>query len=119
MRKEDPRPMNAGLARWAALPAALLGTALVCAGPAAADQNDDTFIGALQKNGIAFSDRNAAIAAGHSVCSGLSKGQTRTFVVLSLVKNTDLTVRESGYLLGASMASYCPQFRGNADNPGS
>ncbi|OBG77603.1 hypothetical protein A5714_10200 [Mycobacterium sp. E2462] len=107
--------MNAGLGRWAALTAALGGAALLFAGPASADATDDAFIGALQRNGINFPDRNAAINAGHSVCSGLSKGQTRTFVVLSLVKNTDLNVRESGYLLGASMASYCPQFRGNPD----
>lgn len=99
--------------------ATLFGTALLCAGPASADPTDDAFVSALQRNGISFSDRNAAIAAGHSACSGLSKGQTRTFVVLSLVKNTDLNVRQSGYLLGASMASYCPQFKSNADNQGS
>jgi hypothetical protein len=102
--------MRVGLLKWSTFNAALLsGAALIFAAPASADQTDDAFVGALQKNGIAFTDTGAAIAAGHSVCAGLDKGQTPALMMLALVKNTNLSAKESGYVVRMAIASYCPQ----------
>ncbi|HEY3994857.1 MAG TPA: DUF732 domain-containing protein [Mycobacterium sp.] len=90
--------------------------ALLFAGPASADQNDDVFVGSLQRHGITFADRNAAIAAGHNMCAGLDKRQTPTSLVMNVVAATDLSARDAGYLLGASVAYYCPQHRGAVGN---
>ena len=94
----------------------LSAAALLFAAPASADQNDDVFVGALQRHGITFSDRNAAIAAGHNMCAGLDKRQTPTALVMNVVEATDLSARDAGYLLGASVAYYCPQHRGVVGN---
>lgn len=96
---------------------AMAAAGLLFAAPASADQNDDSFLAAIQRNGIAFGDRGAAIAAGHNMCAGLDKGKTPTSLVLSVVKATDLSAQAAGYLLGASVASYCPQHK--ADMPAS
>jgi hypothetical protein len=104
--------MRVGLLKWSTFNAALLsGAALIFAAPASADQTDDAFVGALQKNGIAFTDPGAAIAAGHSVCAGLDKGQTPALMMLALVKNTNLSPKESGYVVRQSVTSYCPQHK--------
>ncbi|WP_231994743.1 DUF732 domain-containing protein [Mycobacterium sp. ACS4054] len=94
----------------------LAGAGLLFAAPASADQNDDAFIAEIQRSGIVFTDRGAAIAAGHNLCAGLDKGKTPTSLVLNVVRATDLSAREAGYLLGASVASYCPQHRAAVGN---
>lgn len=93
--------------------------ALSLAAPASADQADDAFVAALKQHGIVFANRDAAIATSHSVCAGLDKGQSPTVVVLSLVKNTDLSPHQAGYFLGASVASHCPQYRSDIGNSAS
>lgn len=104
-----------GLLKWSIFNAALLsGAALLYAGSASADSTDDAFVGALQKNGIAFTDPGAAIATGHSVCAGLDKGQTPALMMLALVKNTNLSAKESSYVVRQAVASYCPQHKAQA-----
>ncbi|OBG95373.1 hypothetical protein A5697_24725 [Mycobacterium sp. E3251] len=100
----------ARLGNWSTI-VALVGAAVFFAAPASADQKDDAFISEIQRNGIVFSDRGAAIAAGHNMCAGLDSGKTPTSLVLNVVRATDLSAHEAGYLLGASVASYCPQHR--------
>ncbi|WP_231977645.1 DUF732 domain-containing protein [Mycobacterium sp. E2989] len=94
----------------------LAGGGLLFAAPASADQHDDAFIAEIQRSGIVFTDRGAAIAAGHNMCAGLDKGKTPTSLVLNVVRATDLSAHEAGYLLGASVASYCPQHRAAVGN---
>ena len=109
--------MNVNPGKWPAIGAVVLSAAaLLCAAPAAADQNDDAFVAALHAHGIAMTDRSTAIATAHTLCSGLDKGETPTHLVLDIVKTTNLNAREAGYLLGASVASYCPQYRGEIAN---
>ncbi|BBZ69420.1 DUF732 domain-containing protein [Mycobacterium paraseoulense] len=104
--------MNAHRGNWWALGAiALAAAGVLFAAPASADQNDDAFIAEIQRNGVVFSDRGAAIAAGHNMCAGLDKGKTPTSLVLNVVRATDLSAHEAAFLLGASVASYCPQHR--------
>lgn len=90
--------------------------ALFFAVPASADPKDDSFIAEIQRNGIVFTDRGAAIAAGHNMCAGLDQGKTPTSLVLNVVRATDLSAHEAGYLLGASVASYCPQHKAAVGN---
>ncbi|HTX94231.1 MAG TPA: DUF732 domain-containing protein [Mycobacterium sp.] len=109
-----------GVGKWSTTSAILLSVAgVLCAAPASADQNDDAFIAALQRDGIAFSDRDAAITAGHNICAGLDRGETPAALIGGVVRNTDLSARQAAYLIGASVASYCPQHRNVVDNPGS
>ncbi len=109
--------MNVVLGKWSTISAVpLSAAALLFAAPASADQTDDAFIAALQKHGITFTTRDAAINTGHSMCAGLDKGQAATNLVLSIVKDTNLTPREAGYVLGASVTSYCPQHMGVIGN---
>ena len=99
-----------------------IGAILVSAGavlhaaPAAADQTDDAFVAKLQQHGIIISNRDTAITMGHNVCTGLDKGETPTFVAMSLIKATDLSAKESGYFLGAAVTYFCPQHKAALDN---
>lgn len=107
--------MNVGPREWSICNAALVfGAALLLAAPAAADQADVAFVGALHTHGIAFTNPGAAVAAGHRVCAGLDKGRTPALMMLALVKNTDLSAKESGYVVGMAVESYCPQHKPQA-----
>jgi Protein of unknown function (DUF732) len=52
---------------------------------ARADATDDAFIAALQQKGVTVADRDAALAAGHSVCATFGQGATRAAVVRNLL----------------------------------
>lgn len=88
---------NAPRWKWLTTSAILLSAAaLQFAPPVSADQTDDDFLAALKKHGIVFTNRDAAIAAGHRVCAGLDADQTPANLILSLVKDTDLSVTSRG-----------------------
>ena len=93
----------------------LCAGALFCAAPAAADPIDDAFITALDKGGITLPDRDTAIAWAHTVCSGLDDNRNSAVLAMKLMKNTDLSPRQSGYFIGASVSAYCPQYKGKTD----
>src|ERR1700744_11089 len=109
--------MNVGPNRWSTFCAVLLSaTALLFAAPASADPTDDAFVAALAKEGITFTDHNTAIATAHTVCTGLDKSDTSSFLAMKLMKDTDLSLRQSSYFVGASISAYCPQYIGRTDN---
>ncbi len=102
---------NVNRGKWSIICAVVLSAAsLLPTAPASADDADDAFIAALQDHGINVPDRNAAIATAHSICDGFAKGDSRSHLVLSIVKGTNLSPHQAGYLIGASVASYCPQY---------
>ena len=90
--------------------------ALLFAAPASADQTDDAFIAALAGDGIVMPDRGNAISMAHTACAGLANNQTSTALAMRLAKENNLPLKQAGYFLGASVAAYCPQYRGNTDN---
>jgi Protein of unknown function (DUF732) len=94
--------------------AALLGPFGAAAPTARADPNDDKFIPALQSQGITFQSPEAAIAAGHLVCTKLAQGETETQVAQDVINETDLDPYHAGYFVGASVGAYCPQFGANS-----
>ena len=95
----------------------LSAAALVWAAPAAADQTDDAFIAGLANGGITMPDPNAAIAMARTVCAGLDANQPVSLVAMKLMKDTNLTPRQSGFFIGISVAAYCPQDKEKTGDP--
>lgn len=107
---------KAGRATWPAACAVVLSAAaLLCAAPAAADEADDAFLAGLAKGGITMFDDDDAIAMGHSVCSSIDANPNVSMLALRLTKQTPLTPKQSGYFIGLSVASYCPQYKDDVD----
>jgi hypothetical protein len=109
--------LNVGPDKWSTVCAVLLSAAaLLFAAPASADPPDDAFVAALAKEGIVFPDDNTAVAIAHTVCAGFDKSNKSSVVVMKLMKDTDLSLRQSSYFVGASISAYCPQYVGQTDN---
>ena len=94
----------------------LCAAALYLAAPASADPNDGPFVDALVKNGIVVPDQNAAISMAHSVCAELDQSNKSSVLAMKLMKETDLTMKQSGYFIGVAISAYCPQYIGHTDN---
>ena len=111
--------MQIGHARWqwsAGCAVLLSAAALLSAAPASADPTDDAFVAALAKDGIGIKDRDTAIAAAHTVCTGLDNNQNTSVLATSLMKDAGLSLQQSSYVIGASMSAYCPQHVGHTHN---
>jgi Protein of unknown function (DUF732) len=112
--------LNVGPEKWSTVCGVLLSAAaLLSAAPASADPADVAFVAALAKEGIVFPDHNTAIAIGHTVCAGFDKTDKSSVVVMKLMKDTDLSLKQSSYFVGASISAYCPQYVGRTDNSAS
>jgi Protein of unknown function (DUF732) len=96
--------------------ALLSAAALFWAAPASADPNDGPFVDALAKDGIVFPDQNAAISMGHSVCAELDQSDKSSVLAMKLMKETALTMKQSGYFIGVAISAYCPQYIGHTDD---
>jgi Protein of unknown function (DUF732) len=94
--------------------ASLVGSFGAAVPTARAEPNDDKFIPALQSQGITYQSPEAAIAAGHLVCTKLEQGETETQVAQDVIDTTDLDPYHAGYFVGASVGAYCPQFGANS-----
>jgi hypothetical protein len=110
--------MSVGPAKWSTVCAFLLSAvAPFAAAPASADTTDDAVVAALAKQGI-------VITMAHAVCAGLDKNYKSSVLALKLMKDTDLSLKQSGYFVGVSVSAYCPQYAGRTDtsanwlNPG-
>ena len=109
--------MNGGPAKWSTVCAVLLSAAaLLSAAPVSADPTDDAFVAALAKEGIGVADRNATIAMAHTVCAGLDKTNKSAVLAMKLMRDTDLSLKQSSYFIGVSISAYCPQYIGLTDN---
>ena len=94
----------------------LLAATLFSASPASADSNDGAFVDALAKGGIVFPDPNAAISIAHAVCGELDQSNKSSILAMKVMKETDLSMKQSGYFIGAAISAYCPQYIGHTDN---
>ncbi|HEY2198807.1 MAG TPA: DUF732 domain-containing protein [Mycobacterium sp.] len=83
---------------------------------ASADPNDGAFVDALAKGGIVFPDQNAAISMGHTICAGLDQSNKSAILAMKVMKQTDLSMKQSSYFIGAAISAYCPQYIGHTDN---
>ena len=98
---------------WAVL---LFLAALFSPAVASADPNDGAFVDALAKNGIVLPDQNAAIARAHTVCAGLDQHAKPSLLAMKLMKDTDLSMKQSSYFIGVAISAYCPQYVGHTDD---
>jgi hypothetical protein len=105
-----------GTARSIPCAVLLFAAALFSAAPASADPNDGAFVDALAKGGIVFPDHNAAISIAHTVCAGLDQSAKSGILAMKVMKETDLSMKQSSYLIGAAISAYCPQYIGHTDN---
>ena len=94
----------------------LSGAALFSAAPASADPNDGAFVDALAKDGIVFPDHNAAISIAHTVFAGLDQSNKSSILAMKVMKETDLSMKQSGYFIGAAISAYCPQYIRHTDD---
>jgi hypothetical protein len=109
--------MNVGPGKWSTVCGVLLSAAaLLSAAPASADPTDDAFVAALAKEGIVITDRNTTIAMAHAVCAGLDRTDKSSVLAMKLMKDTDLSLKQSSYFVGVSISAYCPQYIGRTDN---
>jgi Protein of unknown function (DUF732) len=111
---------DVGLGKWSAVCAVMLsGAALLTAAPASADPTDEAFVAALAKEGIVVADRDSTIAIAHTVCAGFDKSNKSSVLAMKLMKDTDLSLKQSSYFIGVSISAYCPQYIGRTDNSAS
>ena len=72
---------------------------------------DARFLDRLKEANIAISTEEKAIAGGHSVCDSLDAGYTVDQVNDHLLANvTNATAYEIGYVVGAGVSPYCPEY---------
>lgn len=108
--------MNARRGTWSAVCALLLfATVPLFSASAAADPADDAFIASLTNYGIEVRDSGTAIAMAHRVCTGFDNNVNASVLAMKVKHDTDLSMRESSYFVGLSVAAYCPQYRGQID----
>jgi hypothetical protein len=115
--EEAVTQMNVGRGKWSTVGALLLTVgALLSAAPASADPTDDAFLGALSKNGIVMNDGNSAISMARAVCAGFDKNPSSSVMAMKVMKEANLTLKQSGFFVGASISAYCPQWKGKTDD---
>ena len=91
---------------------ALLGLAGVAIPTARADEIDSAFLAALKAKGISFVSPQAAIMAGHEVCDELDQGRSKTDIGTDVMNFSKMDGYHAGFFVGASVAAYCPRYRG-------
>ena len=77
---------------------------------ARADATDDAFLAALKAKGITYPNPTAGLVAGHEVCNELNLGKSPSQVATDVMNNSPLDGYHAGYLVGASIAAYCPKY---------
>ncbi|AWN04978.1 hypothetical protein I5H21_gp054 [Mycobacterium phage Byougenkin] len=88
--------------------AGIIGPGLA-APEAHADINSDAFVMALDSEGIPYTSKNDAIKAGKAVCTILDTGLSMYEASIVVHENTDLSMYDSGYVVGAATAAFCPE----------
>ncbi|WTZ52493.1 DUF732 domain-containing protein [Nocardia sp. NBC_01388] len=73
--------------------------------------DDLAFIGVLDMNHVHYTDKNAAIDVAHKICNARADGNSETEVGLAILKTGAYSAADSGTIVGAAEASYCPQYK--------
>lgn len=93
----------------------LCTVALAFATPALADESDDAFIAGLSKGGISIPDNSDAIAKARTICTSIAANPNASVLAIQLARQTPLSVKQSAYFVGLSIATYCPQYKDDID----
>lgn len=88
--------------------------------PARADPGvDSSFLDALTKAGITFSDGPGAINAGKTACGLMSQGQPELDVIQSVTaQNPGISTTNAAKFTAIAASAYCPQFLQRAGDDG-
>jgi hypothetical protein len=92
------------------------------AAPAQADPGvDASFLDALAKAGITFSDGSGAVTAGKTACGMMDQGQPELDVIQHVSEqNPGISTTNAARFTAIAASAYCPQFLQKAsDNGGS
>jgi Protein of unknown function (DUF732) len=93
--------------------AALLSMAVAVVPAAHADAIDNAFLAAVRAKGVNFATAEAAVVAGHEVCDELDLGKQKSDVANEVMTNSGLDAYRAGFFVGASVAAFCPRYRGS------
>ena len=108
--------MSVGPAKWSTVCAILLSAlAPISTAAASADTTDDAVVAVLAKQGIVITDRDTTIAMAHTVCAGFDKHYKSSVLAMKLVRDTDLSLKESSFFIGVAVSAYCPQYAARSD----
>jgi hypothetical protein len=72
---------------------------------------DSVYISTLDQYNIPYSSATNAIAAAHSICDELANGTTGSAIIFTIAAGTTYSQTQAGAIVGASVGSYCPQFK--------
>ncbi|AUX81986.1 hypothetical protein SEA_FRANKIE_60 [Mycobacterium phage Frankie] len=106
VHKRTARRFLAAVAAGAVLAGASIGFA---ANADADSVIDDAYLMTLDERGITYPSPAYAINTGHQVCALLDAGAHWTQVATLIARNSTIDVNDAAYLVGASMAAYCPE----------
>jgi hypothetical protein len=98
-----------------------VAAALSLAVPVHADPDvDASFVDALTKAGIAFSDSKSAINAGKTACGLMDQGKSQLDIVqLVMQQNSDISTVSAAKFTAIAASAYCPQhLKRVSDNTG-
>lgn len=97
-----------------------IASALCLAIPAHADPNvDASFVDALIKAGITFSDSKSAVSAGKAACELMDQGKPELEVVqLVTQQNSGISTVSAAQFTAIAASAYCPQHLHRASNNG-
>jgi Protein of unknown function (DUF732) len=99
-----------------ALGALLIGP-LGAAATANADTKDQTFLSALQTDGITdHISSSHAIDAGHIVCQKLDGGLSPSDAASDVLLSSQMPAYDAGYFVGASIRAYCPEYQSKVNS---
>ena len=100
----------------------LLGVASSLGGaiPAHADPNiDASFVDALNKAGITFSDSKSAVNAGKTACGLMDQGKPELDVIaLVTQQNPGISTTSAAQFTAIATSAYCPQYLHRATDSG-
>jgi hypothetical protein len=90
----------------------LAGLGVAMAPVAAADQQDDAFLQALDQNGVSFPNlSNSGVASmGHGVCKDWMDGATFSQIISDVQGTTQLSAHGTGVFIGAATGAFCSQY---------
>jgi len=69
---------------------------------------DSIFVSVLDEQGIPYTQASDAILVAKGVCVSLNEGNSLTDATLQVKNESGLSVEQSGFLVGAAAAAYCP-----------
>ena len=75
------------------------------------------YLDMLTRQGITYSSPQAAIKVARYVCAEFANGEGYDNVAMDGLKNTSLPPDSVGYIIGAAITSYCPQYFDKVPHP--